>query len=70
MLTAPSPALFVSIDQPVSDVGANRTQYKWPPLPQDATVSFHLGPDQSLYGAAGQGGGVVSFGVLIEYLEE
>lgn len=70
VLTPPSPILFLSLDQSVEDAGLNRTGYKWPPMPPSTRVVFHLTPEQALYGSTEQGGGLCSFGVIIEYLGE
>jgi hypothetical protein len=67
-LTPAAPRLFMALDETVADAGANRTQYKWAPLPSNAAFHIHLGPEQKVYASAEQGGGIVSFGVVVEFL--
>jgi hypothetical protein len=70
ILTPPSPIIQMSIDQPVEVAGANRTQYKWAPLPTNSRIPFCIGPEQTVYATAVQGGGLASFAVIVEFLEE
>ena len=70
LLTPPSPILALSIDHPVYEPGLNRTNYKWAPMPPSTRIVIHLTPEQCIYGSVMQGGGLITFGVLIEYLGE
>lgn len=70
VLTPPAPRIFLALDETVEAAGLNRTGYKWAPMPPSTRIVFHLTPEQALYGSVEQGGGLASFGVIIEYFGE
>jgi hypothetical protein len=70
VMTPDAPRVLLSIDEAVAVAGLNRTQYKWPVLPPSATIFFHLGPEQAVYASAEQGGGMATFAMLVEHLED
>jgi hypothetical protein len=69
LLTPPGGRIMLSIDEPIAEAGQNRTQYKWPPLPEASVVQFFLFEGQALYGSAEQGKGLVTFGLIVERLD-
>ena len=68
IMTPPEPAIHVSVDHPTPlEAGPDRN-YRTPRLPPDSTITFHLQPQQVLYGQSEAGLGFAS--ILCEYLED
>lgn len=67
IMTPPEPVLHVSIDSPTPLQAGPDRNYRVPRLPPDSSISFHLQPQQVLYGQSEAGLGFAS--ILCEYLE-